>query len=163
MIVDAAAGGALMNKNYTATYALIEDMAQNHYKWTNERAINSFSPFRKIEDRCIDGEEEDDMVLAEHDVKKSMYEISSLDHLATKVDVLTLKFDKMNTSAVSPAPVSPPCEVCGVFSHIEVDCQLGSSIEDVEQTNYAQYNQRMRQNQNFYKNSSEFLWTNNTT
>jgi len=31
MIVDAAAGGALMNKNYTAAYALIEDMAENHY------------------------------------------------------------------------------------------------------------------------------------
>jgi len=27
MIVDAAAGGALMNKNYTTAYALIEDIA----------------------------------------------------------------------------------------------------------------------------------------
>jgi len=32
MIVDVAAGGALMNKNYTVAYALIEDMAQNHYQ-----------------------------------------------------------------------------------------------------------------------------------
>jgi len=32
MNVDAAAGGALMNKTYTAAYALIEDMAQNHYQ-----------------------------------------------------------------------------------------------------------------------------------
>ena len=31
MIVDVAAGGALMNKNYMEAYALIEDMAQNHY------------------------------------------------------------------------------------------------------------------------------------
>jgi len=31
MSVDAAASGALMNKNYTAAYALIEDMTQNHY------------------------------------------------------------------------------------------------------------------------------------
>jgi len=31
MNVDAPAGGALMNKTYTATYALIKDMAQNHY------------------------------------------------------------------------------------------------------------------------------------
>jgi len=29
--VDAAAGGALMNKTYTAAYALIENMEQNHY------------------------------------------------------------------------------------------------------------------------------------
>jgi len=31
MVVDAAAGGGLMNQNYTTTYGLIEDMAQNHY------------------------------------------------------------------------------------------------------------------------------------
>jgi len=31
MAIDAAAGGALMNKNYTTAYALIKDMAQNHY------------------------------------------------------------------------------------------------------------------------------------
>jgi len=47
----------------------------------------------------------------------------------------------MNTSPVTFAPVSPLCEVCGVFDHIGVDCQLGSAIEGVEQLNYAQYNQ----------------------
>jgi len=41
VIVDPAAGGALMNENYTTTYALIKDMAQNHYQWTNERAITA--------------------------------------------------------------------------------------------------------------------------
>jgi uncharacterized coiled-coil protein SlyX len=80
-----------------------------------------------------------------------MYEISSLDHQATKVDALTQKFDKMNISVVTPAPVLPPCEVCGVFGHFGVDWQLGSVVEGVEQMNYAQYNQRMRQNQIFYK------------
>ena len=79
-----------------------------------------------------------------------MHEISSLDHLAAKVDTLTQKLDKMNTSVVTPAPVSPPCQVCGVFGHIDVDCQLGSAIQGVEQ-NYAQYNQGMRQNQFFFK------------
>ena len=78
-----------------------------------------------------------------------MHEISSLDHLAAKVDALTQKFDKMNTSVVTPALVSPPCKVCGVFGHIDVDFQLGSAIEGVEQ-NYAQYNQGMRQNQIFF-------------
>jgi len=48
MIVDVTAGGALMNKNYTTTYALIEDMAQNHYQWINERAITAIpSPSKK--------------------------------------------------------------------------------------------------------------------
>ena len=64
-----------------------------------------------------------------------MYEISSLDHLAAKVDALTQKFDKMNTTVVTSAPVSPPCEVCSVFDHIGIDFQLGSAIEGVEQIN----------------------------
>jgi len=129
MSVDAAAGGALLRKNYTTTYALIEDMAQNHYQWTNERAITSSSPSKK---------------------EAGMYEISTLDHLAAKVDALTQKFDKMNTNVITPAPVSPTCEFCGVFGYTGVDFQLGSSIEGVEQMNYAQYNQEMRQNQFFF-------------
>jgi len=126
--VDAAAGGALMNKNYTTAYALIEDMAQNHYQWTNERALTTPTPSKK---------------------EAGMYEVSNFDHLAAKVDALTQKIEKMNVSVVTPTSVSPPCEICGVFGHIGVPCQLGSAIDSVEQMNYAQYNQGMRQNQNF--------------
>jgi len=57
----------------------------------------------------------------------------------------------MNFSAITPTSVSPPCEICGVFGHIGVDFQVGSAVDSVEQMNYAQYNQGMRQNQNFYK------------
>jgi len=129
--VDAAAGGALMNKTYTTTYALIEDVAQNHYQWTSERAINvAPSPSKK-------------------DAGK--YEASALDHLNAKVDTLFQKFDKLSVSVVTPAPVSPPCKVCGIFNHTGVECQLGSAVESTEQLNYAQYNQGMRPNQNFYK------------
>ena len=99
--VDAAAGGALMNKTYTAAYDLIEGMAQNHYQWTSERVITASSPSKK---------------------EAGMYKISSLDHLTAKVDTLTQKFDTMNTSVVTPAPVAPPCEVCGVFGHIGINC-----------------------------------------
>ena len=131
MTADAAAGGALMNKNYTEAYALIEDMAQNHYQWTNERALTAPTPSKK---------------------EAGMYEVSNYDHLAAKVDALTQKIEKMNDSVVTPTFVSPPCEICGVFGHIGVDCKLGSVIDSVEQINYAQYNQGIRQNQNFYKN-----------
>jgi len=68
MTADAAASEALMNKNYTEAYALIVDMAQNHYQWTNERAITASSPSKK---------------------EAGMYEVSTLDHLAAKVDALT--------------------------------------------------------------------------
>jgi len=132
MTVDAAAGGALMNKNYTEAYALIEDMAQNHYQWINERAITASSPSKK---------------------EAGIHEVSNFDHLAAKVDALTLKFEKMNVSAVTNAHVSPPCEICDISGHICVDCHLGSAISGIKQVNYTQYTQGMRQNQNFYKNT----------
>jgi len=75
-----------------------------------------------------------------------MYEVSPLDHLSAKVDALSQKFYKINISAVTPAPVLPHCEVCGIFDHTRVECQLGSAVESVEHMNYAQYNQGMRQN-----------------
>lgn len=121
-----------MNKNYTEAYALIEDMTQNHYHWTNERAITASSPSKK---------------------EASIHEVSNFDHLAAKVDALTLKFEKMNVRAITNAHVSPPpCEICGITSHIGVDCRLGNAINGIEQVNYAQYAQGMRQNQNFFKN-----------
>ncbi|KEH21672.1 hypothetical protein MTR_7g014910 [Medicago truncatula] len=94
-------------------------MAQNHYQWTSERAIAAVAPssFKK---------------------EARMYEAYTLDHLNAKVDTLFKKFDKLSISFVTTAPVSPPCEVCGIFGH-------------TKQLNYAQYNQGMRPNQNFYK------------
>jgi len=56
------------------------------------------------------------------------------------------KFDKLSVSIVTPALVSPSCEVCGIFGHTSVECQLGSVVESTEQLNYAQYNQGMRPN-----------------
>jgi len=92
MDVDAVAGGALMNKNYIAAYALIEDMAQNHYKWLSERAINVVAPTPSKKEA-------------------GMYEVSALDHLSAKVDALFQKFDKLTVSFVTPPPASPPCKV----------------------------------------------------
>ena len=56
----------------------------------------------------------------------------------------------MNVSAATNALVSRPCEICAIFGHIGVDYQLGNAINGVEQMNYAQYNQGMRQNQIFF-------------
>jgi len=130
MIVDAVAGRDLMNKNYTGAYALIEDMAQNHYPWTRERDIIVVapSPFKKEE---------------------GMYEVFVLDHLSGKVDTLFQKFDKLIVSVVTPAFVLPPCEVCEIVGHTGVECQLGI-VGSPEQLNYGQYNQGMRPNQKIY-------------
>jgi len=77
MNVDAAAGGALMNKTYTGAYALIEDMAQNHYQWTSERFITVVTPPPSKKET-------------------GMYEVSTLDHISAKVDTLFQKFDKLS-------------------------------------------------------------------
>jgi hypothetical protein len=133
--VDAAAGGALMNKTYTAAYALIEDMVQNYYQWTSERVISAVAPSPS---------------------KKGagMYEVSSSDHLTAKVDALFHKIDKLNVSAYTPAPVMPPSEIRGIIDHTGAECQLGSA-ESLEQLNYAQYNQGMRPTQNFFNKTPQ--------
>jgi len=144
MTFDAAAGGALMNKNCIATYALIEDMTQNHYQWTSERAITvvACSPSKK---------------------QAGMYEVSTLDHLIAKVDALFQKFDKLSVSVVTPVSVSLPCEVFGIFGHTGVECQLGSVVEIPEQLNYAQYNQGMRPNQKCHNKTPQNPFGQQTT
>jgi len=135
MNVDAAAGGALMNKTYIGAYALIEDIT----------AITP-PPSKK---------------------EAGMYEVSILDHLSAKVDTLFKKFDKLSVSVVTPAPISPPCEVCGILGHIGVEWQLGSTVESSEQLNYDPYNQGMRSNQKFYNKipqnpfGHDLTWSNN--
>jgi len=136
MNVDAAAGGALMNKTDTGAYALIEGMTQNHYQWTSERAITVVTPPPSKKEA-------------------GMCEVSTLDHLSAKVDKLFQKFDKLSVSVATPAHVSPSCDVCGILGHTGVECQLGSAVESPEQLNYDQYNQGMRSNQNFYNKTPQ--------
>jgi len=73
---------------------------------------------------------------------------SALDHLN----------DKLTVSAITPAPVLPPCEVYGIFGCTGVECQLGSVAGNLEQVNYAQYNQEFRNNQNFYNKTPQNLF-----
>ena len=104
-------------------------MAQNHYQWTGERAITVVASPPSKKEAC-------------------MYEVYVLDHLNAEVDTLFQKFDILSVSVITPAPVSPPSEVCGIFGHTGIECQLGRVVESTEQLNYAQYNQGMRPNQN---------------
>ena len=113
IIVDAAAGGALMNKDFTTAYALIENMALNLFYWTDEKVVVNSSPSKK---------------------EAGKNEISSFDHLSTKVNALSQRFDNMNACAVTPTSISPPCGACGISGHPSIECKLGS----VEQLNFIQ-------------------------
>jgi len=144
MNVDAVAGGALMKKTYTGAYVLIKEMAQNPYQWTSERAITVVTPLPSKKEA-------------------GMYEVSTLDHLFAKVDTIFQKYDKLSVSVVTPAPVSPPCDVCGILGHTGVECQLGSVVESPEQLNYDQYDQGMRSNQIFYNKTPQNPFRQQTT
>jgi len=73
--VDVAAGGALMGKSIEAARALLEEMASNNYHWSSERAT----------------------------LKRSggKYNIDAMTLLASRVDALAQRLDKVSTS---PAP-----------------------------------------------------------
>jgi len=114
-------------------------MAQNLYHWTSDRVITAAAPsFSKKE--------------------AGVYEVSSLDHQASKVDALLQKFDKLSVSAIPPAPILPPCEVYRIFGHTGVECQLGSAVES-----YAQFNQGMRPNQKCYNRTPQNPFGQQTT
>lgn len=68
MTVDAAVGGDFIDKPFHEAYALIENMAQNHYQWGSEH-----NPLEKIQS------------------KRWMHEVNSFDHMNTKVDALSQK------------------------------------------------------------------------
>ena len=94
MTIDAAAGGALMNKPYPEACALIEDMAQNHCQWGTERAT--------VEKKEAQG---------------GIHEISSIDMMQAKMDALALKVEHMYTNPTTTAAVSSECEICGTKGH----------------------------------------------
>jgi len=129
--VDAAAGGALMNKDFTTAYALIKDMALNHYHWTDEKTLTVFLPSEK---------------------EAGMNEISSFDHLSAKVDALSQKFYNINISVVTPTSILSPCGACGILGHTSIDCKPGGVVENIEQLNFVQNNQGTSSNKTFYKN-----------
>jgi hypothetical protein len=124
MTVDAAAGGALMDKAYSEAYQLIESMAQNHYQWGSERTT-----------------------MEKPQTKGGMYEISGIDHVNAKLDALTKKLESLTTApAATVAATTQNCEVCGVQGHVAAECHVLTGVP-LEQANYTQgnsynYNQR---------------------
>ncbi|CAJ2652102.1 unnamed protein product [Trifolium pratense] len=117
LTIDAAAGGALMDKAYNEAYRLIESMAQNHYQWGSERA-----PVEKTQ------------------TKGGMYEISNMDHINAKLDALTQKIETLTTAPKATVAASTQnCELCGVQGHAIAECQLLTEVSP-DQVNYTQGN-----------------------
>jgi hypothetical protein len=138
MTINAAAGGALMNKPYPEASALIEDMAQNHQSWGVERAT--------VEKKEAQG---------------GVHELSSIDMMQAKMDALALKVEHMCINSNTAAAVSSDCEICGTKGHQYAECSLLNETH-FEKVNYTQgnpysntYNPGWRNHPNFsYKNNN---------
>ncbi|XP_045802530.1 uncharacterized protein LOC123896150 [Trifolium pratense] len=124
MTIDAAAGGALMDKPYNQAYQLIKSMAQNHYQWGNERTT-----------------------VEKPQTKGGMYEVSELNLVKAKLEALTQKMESMTTTpAATVAATISNCELCGIQGHTIAECQLLTEVPP-DQVNYTQgnpYNQGPR-------------------
>jgi hypothetical protein len=118
--VDAAAGGALMNKDFKTAYSLIEDMALNLFQWTEEEVVTKSSPSKR---------------------RTGMYEISNYDHLAAKIDALAHNFEKLNVSAITSTSTPPSCKTCG-------ECKLGSveQLNFIQNNQGVNFNQSLHKN-----------------
>ena len=140
MSVDAAAGGALMGKSIDAAKALLEEMASNNYHWSSERA----TPKRA----------------------SGVYGVDAVDMLASKVDALAQRFDRLGTpssgshagsSSGAMFEVGALCEICGIQGHVATECQ--STFQGVEQANVMQ-NFNPRPQNNPYSNTYNPGWRN---
>src|SRR4051812_11480585 len=136
--IDAAAGGALMDKPHDEAYNLIENMAQNHYQWGGEQAA-----------------------LEKAQTKGGMYEISGIDRVNAKVDALTQKIENLTvTPSATAAAVIPNCEICGLTGHVVAECQILTGRPS-DQVNYAQGNPYSNTYNPGWKNHPNFPYKNN--
>jgi len=139
MSIDAAAGGALMGKSIEAAKALLEEMTSNNYHWSSERA----TPKRA----------------------SGVYGVDAIDLLASKVDALAQRFDKLGTPSGSQVgsssgvmfEVGALCEMCGIQGHMAAECH--TMYQGVEHAN-AMQNFNSRPQDNPFSNAYNPGWRN---
>jgi len=137
-----------MGKSIEATKALLEEMASNNYHWSSERAAPKKA--------------------------SGIYGIDAVDMLASKVDALAKRFDRLGTHSGSSKEgpsgamfeVGALCEICGIQGHIATECQ--TTFPGVEHANAMQtYGQCLQNNphSNTYnpgwRNHPNFSYRNN--
>jgi hypothetical protein len=140
-MLDATAGGSLVNKGVVDGFKLIDDMALNQSQWHRPREV---------------------LVL----FQKKVNEVESNDRLLTEIAVLNKNFDSLSVNVVksnpsaSPIPHFSPCTFCGRFDHLSVNCEMYVSNEgDFEQINVINQG-NFRSNNNPYSNTYNLGWRN---
>ncbi|XP_017972556.1 PREDICTED: uncharacterized protein LOC108661169 [Theobroma cacao] len=131
--IDVAAGGALMSKNATDVYDLLEEMASNNYQWPSKR-----SGSRKA---------------------VGASEIDAIGNLAEQVAALSKKFDTLGVHAVQNSFVV--CEMCG-DAHSNDQCPSNyESLQFVGNFNRQQNNPYSNTYNHGWRNHPNFSWNNN--
>ncbi|XP_078169978.1 uncharacterized protein LOC144564267 [Carex rostrata] len=101
-MLDAAAGGSLMNKGAVDGYKLVDDMALNQSQWHNPR--------------------ETPIIL-----QRGMKEVNSNPNLAAEIAALNRKIDQMSVNSVNN--YSPlPCSICGGTDYLAINCGVRNEV-----------------------------------
>lgn len=138
LTLDAAVGGALMDKPYEDAYQLIKNMAQNHYQWEGEQNF--------VEKRLIKG---------------GMYEVNGIDHVNAKVDALTKKIESLNITPTATIDVATSnCELCGTPGHNSPQYHLLVGIPSYH-VKYTQGNRYSNTYNLGWRNHPNFSYKNN--
>jgi polyhydroxyalkanoate synthesis regulator phasin len=129
-MLDAAAGGSLMNKGAIDGYKLVDDMALNQSQWHNPR--------------------ETPVIL-----QRGMKEVSSNSNMAAEIAALNRKIDQMSVNWVN-YPSSLSCSICGGTDHLAINCGVSneSSHEEVNAINQGNF----KPNNNPYSNTYNPGW-----
>jgi hypothetical protein len=134
--IDAAAGGALMAKNFDDAYDLLETMAANNYQW----------PTARLNQQKAAGIYEVDQFTA-----FSAQVASQLSALSKKIDTLGIQ---------NIAKKETVCEICA-GTHSSDQCPINA-----ESVQYVNFNRQQGGNSNNYntgwKNQPNLPWNNNT-
>src|ERR1035438_4620956 len=129
-MLDAAAGGSLMNKGAIDGYKLVDDMALNQGQWHNPR--------------------ETPVIL-----QRGMKEVNS--NMAAEIAALNRKIDQMSVKSVN-YPSSLPCSICGGTDHLAINCGVSNEVsyEEVNAINQGNF----KPNNNPYSNTYNPGWRN---
>ena len=136
-MVDAASGGALVNKTLDEAYELIVVMASNNFMKPTDRSAQR---------RTV-----------------SIHDINSFNNLATQVAILNNNFKKLNVNAISNIVCencvrNHPSVECQIGSPFEAN--LSKQVNYVA-NNQRQYNPHSNNFNQGWRNHPKFLWSNN--
>ena len=137
-MLDAAAGGSLLNKGTDPGFKIIDDMAVNQSQWHNSRGQNTTS-------------------------QAGVLELDAITKLAADLSMLNKKVDKL--SSVNSVNSNPSCTNCGAPDHWTVDCKFGGGNQNEEvfalnQGNFRPNNPYSNTYNPGWRNHPNFYWNN---